>query len=244
MNSWREKSGAESETMKILDVAQRSVEWMQARAGIPTASEFDQLVTLDFKIRTGEMPKSYLAKKLAEAWLGGPLPAFNSFDMDQGNILEEEAIPWYELEFGATIQRVGLITTNDGRIGCSPDGLLKYGGIEIKCPLVQTHIGYLLAGELPKQYAVQVYGSMFVSGLPRWTFVSYHRRLPALHLIIERNAAIQSAIAFALDEFLERFDRGMKRLEELNGGPPRRPAPMRPETSPAMNDRELDVPIP
>jgi hypothetical protein len=228
--------------MKTLNVAQRSVEWMQARAGIPTASEFDQLVTPEFKIRTGEMRKSYLAKKLAEAWLGGPLPQFNSFDMDQGNILEEEAIPWYELEFGTTIERVGLLTTDDGRIGCSPDGLLKDGGIEIKCPLVQTHIGYLLAGELPKQYAAQVHGSMFVSGLPRWTFISYHRKLPALHLIIERDSAIDSAIQKALAEFLADFDASMKQLEELNGGPPRRPAPMQPV--PVGDEREQDVPIP
>ena len=50
---------------------QGSIEWMQARAGIPTASEFDNLVTPKWEVRTGQMPKTYLARKLAEWWQGG-----------------------------------------------------------------------------------------------------------------------------------------------------------------------------
>jgi len=151
---------------------QGSVSWMQARAGIPTASEFDSLVTPEFKVRTGEMPKTYVAKKLAEAWLGGPLLTFNTFDMDAGQILEEEAIPWWELEFGQTVQRVGLVTTDDGRVGCSPDGLLENCGLEIKCPKPETHVGYLLKGDLPKDYRAQVHGGMYVTGYPQWNFLS------------------------------------------------------------------------
>jgi len=210
--------------MKIHDVAQGSVEWMQMRAGIATASEFDCLVTPEFKVRTGDMPKSYLAKKLAEAWLGGPLLGFNMFDMDQGQILEGEAIPWYELEYGQEVQRVGLVTTDDGRVGCSPDGLLKGSGLEIKCPRPETHTGYLLKGVLPKDYAAQVHGGMYVTGFHSWTFLSYRRRFPPLLLTIERDDEIQKAIGEALASFLEAFDAGWQKLCEINGGPPvRRP---------------------
>lgn len=220
------------------EYAQRSVEWMQARAGIPTASEFDALLTPEFKIRTGQMPLTYLAKKVAEAWQGGPLAGFNTFDMDQGNILEEEAVPWYELEFGEVIDRPAFITTDDGRIGCSPDGLLgQDGGIEIKCPEVHTHVGYLLAGELPPQYAAQVHGSMFVTGRKWWKFLSYRRHFPALLLTVERDEEAQEMIAEALEQFLGRFDRAMERLAELNGGPPKRTAPtQRTEYVPNMDD--------
>jgi Na+/alanine symporter len=64
--------------MKIHEAGQGSVEWMQARSGIPTASEFDALVTPKWKVKTGDGPKTYLAKKLAEWWLGGPLASFNT----------------------------------------------------------------------------------------------------------------------------------------------------------------------
>lgn len=198
-------------------------EWMIARSGIPTASEFDALVTPEFAIRKGEMPKTYLYKKVAEAWQGGPLIGFNFFDMDQGQILENEAKPWYSLEFGAEITPVGFITTDDGRIGCSPDGLLgEDSGIEIKCPAVHTHVSYVLKGELPKDYAAQVHGSMFVTGLSTWTFLSYRRHFPPLVVIVDRDEEIQEKIAEALALFLDEFDVAMKRLEEINGGPPRR----------------------
>lgn len=213
--------------MMISPHEQGSVDWSIARAGIPTASEFDQLVTPEFKVRTGEMPKSYLAKKLAEWWLGGPLASFNSFDVEQGRLLEDEARPWFSFEHGIEVQKVGLITTDDGRIGCSPDGLIgEHGGIEIKCPAVHTHVSYLLAGTLPKDYAAQVHGSMLVTGRSEWTFLSYRRGFPALVLRVERDEAIQSALREALDAFLERLEAAKAQLEKLNGGPPYRPPPL------------------
>lgn len=194
---------------------------MLARSGIPTASEFDALVTPDFKVRTGETPHAYLSKKLAEAWQGGPLLGFNVFDMEQGQILEDEAVPWYELEYGVTVERVGFVTTDDGRVGCSPDGLLANNqGIEIKCPRPETHVRYLLNGTLPKDYAAQVHGSMFVTGYESWKFLSYRRHFPPLLIVVERDEKIQQAIKTALDDFLAKFDAGMKRLTEINGGPP------------------------
>lgn len=219
--------------MKIhTEYAQGSVDWMIARSGIPTASEFDQLLTPEWKIRTGQMPQSYLARKIAEWWLGGPLPGFNVFDTDQGHILEDEAKPWFTLETGREVQSVGLITSDDDRIGCSPDGLLgEDGGIEIKCPAPQTHVGYLLSGEVPKDYLPQVHGAMFVSGRPKWTFLSYRRNFPALIVEVERDDEIQDKIAEALALFLTKFEEGKKRLCEINGGPPKRtePAPKTPE---------------
>lgn len=208
--------------MKIVECEQRSVEWMQARAGIPTASEFDQILTPKLKPREGKTIETYLAKKLAEWWLGGPLADFNTFDMDQGNILESEAIPWYNLEYSAQIQRIGFITTDDGVAGCSPDGLLEDGGIEIKCPRIHTHFGYVLAGQLPEEYAAQVYGSLWVTGLPQWTFVSYHRKCPNLVIPIESDAGKMGLLQDAMDNFITKFEQAKAKLIEINGGPPPR----------------------
>ena len=202
--------------MKILECKQGTEEWLRARAGIPTASEFDALLTPKFETRTGAMPHTYLCKKLAEHWQGGPLPSFAPFGaMEQGQILEAEAVPWYELEFGTTINRVGFITTDDGRVGCSPDGLLgDDGGIEIKCPFADTHVRYLLAGEVPKDYAAQVHGSLYVTGRKWWKFVSYRRHFPALVVTVERDEEIMGKIGEALDEFLVRFQEGLELLKK------------------------------
>lgn len=219
--------------MKVHDVAQRSVEWGMLRAGIPTASEFDNLVTPEGKVRTGQMPESYLCKKVAEYWLGGPLLTFNTYDMDAGTILEEEAIPWLAFEYGWEISRPGFITTDDGKVGCSPDGwLMSTGksGIEIKCPAPETHVKYLRAAQCPADYRAQVQGSMWVTGEPHWKFVSYRRRFPQLVLTVERDEAMQQAITDALAVFLAKFEAGKKRLIELNGGPPKRYVQQPPQT--------------
>lgn len=212
--------------MKIHPAPQGSQEWMLARSGIPTASEFDQLVSPTFEIRKGEMPTTYLNRKIAEYWQGGPLPGFGSFDTEQGQILEQEALPFYELEHGVTIQRTGLILADDGLTGCSPDGLIgEEDGIESKCPAAHTHVGYLLRGELPKDYGPQVHGAMFVTGRPRWTFFSYRRHFPAFRLVVERDEKIQETLAEALALFLARLQTAKERMMELNGGPPLRTLP-------------------
>lgn len=208
--------------MKIHDVQQNSLEWLMLRCGVPTASEFDQLLTPEFEIRKGEMPKTYLARKVAEAW-GGPLPGYNTIDMEMGSILEKEAIPYFELKTNIDVSRVGFVTTDDGAVGCSPDGLIGAdGGIEVKCPDAHTHVKYLLNGGLPKEYAAQVHGSMFVTGRAWWRFLSYRRNFPPLSIIVERDERIQTKIGEALEPFLMKMKGAMAWLEQSNGAPPKR----------------------
>lgn len=202
------------------DVQQGTAEWLKIRAGIPTASEFDNLITPLWKARTGEGVETYLAKKLAERWLGHPLhTGFDGGAMEQGKIREEEAIPFFEFSQGVTVERVGFITTDDGRAGCSPDGMLDDGGgIEVKCPQPHTHVKYLLAWELPKEYAAQVHGSMWVTGAPYWRFMSYCRGFPTLLLTIPRHEQICKAIGEAVEIFGMKLDIGYTRMLTMNGG--------------------------
>lgn len=203
----------------IHDVEQGSPEWFKVRAGIPTASEFDSIITPLWKARTGEGVNTYLSKKLAERWLGRPLMSATAWPMEQGNILEDEAIPYYELMHDVEIQRVGFITTADGKAGCSPDGLIgEHGiGLEIKCPQPHTHVGYLTSGELPKEYAAQVHGGMYVTGASSWEFMSYCRGFPKLELTIKRDEAIIEAIHSAVTAFNERLEAGYELLTKLKG---------------------------
>lgn len=202
--------------MIVHDCKQGSGEWLTKRLGLPTASEFDALISPLWKIRTGEGPQTYLYGKLTEKLMGVPLDMGGSFHMENGTLLEMEARPWYGFTYDVEVRQVGFITTDDGRIGCSPDGILPDGsGLEIKCPAPQTHLKYLLEGVLPPQYRAQVHGSMFVTGAPHWTFVSYSRQFPALVLKIERDPVAQEAIGKALHGFLDDFDAKMSELSAL-----------------------------
>lgn len=207
--------------MKIYHVEQSSLEWLALRSGVVTASEADSLVSPTFEVRKGAMPASYLAQKLAEKWIGGPLPGFMGVDMELGKILETEAIPAYEFENSATVERVGFITNDAGTIGCSPDGLLGTdGGLELKCPLAATHVKYLLAGELPGDYAVQVQFSLWVTRRNHWKFMSYRRSFPSMLLTVQPDAKAFKAFDDAIPPFLEKMNAGWKKLVEMNGSEP------------------------
>jgi len=201
--------------MKIHECTQGQSEWLNARLCKVTASEAGEILTPEFEIRKGETPKTYLAKKLAEKALNRPIDGFSTFATENGEILEMEARAWFALEHDQyTVRQVGFIEGDDGRCGCSPDALLdEDGGLELKCPQPTNHVKYLLEGTLPKDYAVQVHFSMFVTGRPYWMFVSYRRKLPPFVLRVERDEAIMAKIQAALTAFYARFDEAMKILK-------------------------------
>lgn len=208
--------------MRVHRCDQGSEEWLALRAGRPTASEFDSLITPLGKIKTGDAVDTYLGKKLAERWLGRPLQWWRGGEMDQGNILEDEAIPYVEMKLDIDIDRVGFVTTDDDKVGASPDGLIRETGIEIKCPQPHTHVGYLLDNVLPTEYIAQVQGGMCVTGAASWRFVSYCRLFPPLILTIARDEKFIGSLVLALNAFCLRLDDGYARLVELNNGEPKR----------------------
>jgi hypothetical protein len=204
--------------MQIIDVQQRSVQWGKLHLGRPTASGFGNLMDTKFEPRDGEMPKTYLYKRLAEKLTGEMLPGFaGNWNTESGTILEEEARPFFELTYGLDVREVGFIIGDDGRCGCSPDGLIgDDAGLEIKCPLAETHLKYLDAGKVPNEYLAQVHGSLFVTGLKEWHFLSYYRGLEPLHVVVPREEAIMAKIAAALAGFYQKFDAALARLTKPN----------------------------
>jgi len=202
--------------MIIQDVSQRTLDWAKMHIGIPTASGFHNLLTPEFEIKKGEGPKTYLYTKIAEKFYGEPLLDISTFSIEQGEILETEAKPFFELETGRRIENVGFIHTDDWKAGCSPDGLLENdNGIEIKCPAAHTHVKYLVEGRLPKDHAAQVHGSMYVTGRPKWTFMSYRRNFPPFILEVERDEEIIERIDKAIDQFIAMRDLAMMALWKI-----------------------------
>lgn len=195
-------------------VEQGHINWFKLRMGRVTASEMSNLLTPEFAPRTGEMPKTYLYSKLAEVYRGAPMISTGSWATEQGQIREEEAIPWLALEKEWKIREGGFIESDDGLAGCSPDGLVGENlGIECKSPEPVNHVRYLLDGVLPKSYAVQVHGSLYVTGFPSWVFFSYNRGFPAFILEVKRDEAIIAKIGEALALFHKNFAAAKEKLE-------------------------------
>lgn len=222
--------------MKIhTEYPQQSLAWFEARAGKVTASDMHRLVTNLGKVKTGEGPKTLLLEKLAEKFIGGPLPReAGSFLMEQGQVLEEYARPAFALETGMDVEQVGFIESDDGTTGCSPDGLIlnRKGGCEIKCPGHVNHVRYLLDNVVPEDYVLQVQHSLFVTGFEFWWFFSYRRQMPPFILKVGRDEKLQAAIREAIDEFNAKLADGWDKLCQLNGGPPVRTKLVPPSTEP------------
>jgi len=147
-----------------LDVMQGSIEWWEARVGRPSASCFDKIITT--KGEPSKQAKNYLYELAGERIAGAKPDIYQNAAMLRGLELEAEARAYFELVEDLEVQQTGICYTDDKRFSCSPDGLFGETGIEIKCPLIHTHVGYLLAGDLPIEYFQQVQGSMLVTGFP------------------------------------------------------------------------------
>lgn len=203
------------------EFAQGSSAWLAARAGIVTASEINSLVTPKFKPREGAGVQTYLAQKVAEKWMGGPLMGFSSFETEQGEIVEDEARAWLALTLEADIEEVGLILSDDDRSGCSPDGIINRTiGLELKCPQPTNHVKWLLAGGVPEEHLAQMHFGMFVTGFQEWQFLSYRRHFPPLHVTVRRDEQIQKVLRDALELFLTAFDAAYDRLAATEGRTP------------------------
>lgn len=174
--------------MKIHDVTQRSPEWFAVRNGVFSASEFGPFITGSGKVADAARLKMILRKirdtQEKDAWetqmeANEERAMSYNVPVQRGNALEAEAREYYQSMTGYIVQEVGFVTNDAGDFGCSPDGLIPAAnapwshGLEIKCPMPVTHLEWLLAGELPEKHKWQVHGSMAVTGLSQWDFMSY-----------------------------------------------------------------------
>lgn len=203
--------------MRIIPVQQNTQEWLDARVGVLTASNMDKVITAKTHKPSTSMDKLCF-DSLAEVVLGRSLEDATTAFMERGTLVEEEARLWYEMEHNVDVRRVGLAVRDDGRVGCSPDGLVgDNGGLEIKCPSAGVHMKYLLAGV--DDYFVQIQGSLWVTGRDWWDFLSYCPGLPPVLLRYEPDKAFIAKLAECAATYLKMFD-GYKADLIANGALP------------------------
>jgi hypothetical protein len=188
--------------MKIHDVAQRSPEWHALRLGKPTASEFHKIITP----KTGKLSaqaRKFACRLIAERLLNEPLDLLDGIEaIERGKAMEPDALAQYEFAEEIETQAVGFVTTDDGLVGASPDRLIVgvSAGLEIKCPLLPTHISYSLDGP-GDDYRPQVQGQLWVAELEWIDFYSYHPQMEPVRLRTQRDDAYIKLIEQALRDF-------------------------------------------
>jgi len=191
--------------MKIIQCEQRSEEWAEVRRGIPTASAFDRIVTM--KGEPSKQRAAYLYELAAERLSGVCEAGFVSDAMLRGIEREQEAREIYAMTSEVEVATIGFCLADDGRYGCSPDGLVGNDGVvEIKSPMGKTAIEYLLKGAVPSAYYQQIQGGLFVTGRQWCDFVSYYPGLPLLALRVTPDIEFHEALARELEAFCKELD--------------------------------------
>lgn len=209
--------------MRIVNCEQRSPEWYAARLGIPTASAMGKLITPAGKARKGATRDAYLLSLLAERLTRTPSHVSESAAMARGRELEPFARRYYEEHTGRRVAEIGFATDDEGRFGCSPDGLCdEYGmivcGLEIKCPMLPAFMAYATSGDIPDDHWIQMQAGMIIFKLMAWDYVVYTdvRGLAPIIRRVEADIQFQAALMAVLTAACDELD-AMERIRRDAG---------------------------
>ena len=212
--------------MIVHDVEQGSGDWFKARAGIPTASEFHRIVMpggeprikkdgTPYKSKVGELAEgrwTYAYELAAERLIGeSKMPLDGLQWLERGKALEPDAVAHYEFTRGRKTAKVGFITPDHGKWGCSPDRLVvgiegdPLGALEVKCPSATKHLQYFDDGP-GTDYRCQVQGLLLITGFDFHEFLSYHPQLPEVLIRFTRDEEFIAKLEAGLTQFCDELD--------------------------------------
>jgi len=185
---------------------QRTEEWFAARLGKVTASRVADVLA---KIKSGESAsrKNYKMELVVQRLTNKVGESFTNASMEWGTEQEPFARMAYEAHTGTFVKEEGFVDhpTIEG-FGCSPDGIVGEGLIEIKCPNTATHIETVLENKAPSKYIPQMQCQMACTGAKWCDFVSFDPRVPEdLQLLVvrvERDQEYIDAMEVEVKQFL------------------------------------------
>lgn len=198
--------------MITADVIQGTPEWFAARCGIPSASNFDKIITT-----TGAPSKQaqkYMYQLAAERVTGRSEESYSSAAMERGKETEAEARNLYEMLYDLKIEQVGVCYPDKKKLcAASPDGLIGDDGlIEIKCPMAFAAVTYLLEDGLPTDYFQQAQGQLYVTGRKWLDFLSYYPGIKPMIYRVARDENFIAALGLQLLKFNTELDAIVKRI--------------------------------
>lgn len=204
------------------DVQQGSVDWYRLRLGIPTASEFDKVITPK-QMKISDSRRPYQCRLIAERLLNWQAESLDKIKhIEDGKMNEPFAVAQLEEIYEIETQRVGFIRTNDLRFGASPDRVTDVSPdrmhvdtvIECKAPSIPKQFEYLLLGA-DDAYRCQVQGQLLVSEADKAIFYSYNPRTPACRRETGRDEIFIGKLSAALEQFSDELEEMTERARRL-----------------------------
>lgn len=187
----------------IFTCEQGTLEWMEARRGIPTASAFSKILAKG----EGKTRRRYLLDLAAERLTGELTEGYSNSHMERGHVLEPIARSMYAFQLDADPQPVGFIRCDDVQAGASPDSLLGHDGLlEIKTKLGALQLELLESDKVPSEHVAQIQGQIWISARDYCDFVSFWPKLPLFVKRVYRDDKYIDTLSQAVADFNGELD--------------------------------------
>lgn len=205
-------------TVQIIDCEQNSEEWLRARMGIPTASEFKTVIAVNKEAKDKKTRTTYMHKLAGEILTGQPHESYSNANMERGHELEDEARSLYAFVRDAEPTRVGFIRS--GNAGCSPDSLVNADGmLEIKTAFPHILIDRLLRDDFPAEHKAQCQGQLWIAEREWVDLAVYWPGLPLFVKRAFRDEPYIKDMAKAVDAFNAELQDVVNRVRALGQTP-------------------------
>lgn len=184
---------------------QQSEQWFAIRKGRITGSRFRDALDRTAKGAMSSKAKLYALDTARERFGGSAAPVFVNAAMRTGTEQEPLARAEYEAETGNVVLEAGFAYTDDGRFGCSVDGLVGVDGmVEIKTMVSSDTLFTAMVDGDHSAYMSQIVGSLWILGRQWCDLILWAPDLPigAMQVIrIQRDEAEIKRLADGLVEF-------------------------------------------
>lgn len=206
--------------MKIIQVEQKTPEWLELRKGKVTGTVLKRIVG------TPKAQESAFWDLLAER-LTVSDGYENEAPMDRGVRLEQEARETFEKKTGKRVEVVGFVLSDFSKeVGYSPDGMIRKGkrwpeDIEVKCLSSGNHVRAWRTGKIPPDYMDQViHGFMVNDELETRHVVFFDPRItvkPYFVIKVERGDVAEQIelCKGSVKDFLKKLDQELSAIVKI-----------------------------
>lgn len=201
--------------MTIIDIEQGSEAWHEIRAGRITGTRFKTLMSKE----NTQGYKDLIIELACETITGIKDDSYSNSLMERGSEMEAEARAKYEIELDAEVHEVGfcLMDGYEDWVGVSPDGLVNGNGmVEIKCPMMKTHMKYIQANQLPAEYRHQVQGQLFTTGREYCDFMSYYPNMKPFILRVYPDLELHASYKIEIEKAIQLVKKQIELYNQYN----------------------------
>lgn len=199
---------------------QGSLDWLQARCGLLSASEMKLILTPTLKVANNDKTRAHAYELAAQRLNQYVEPHYIGDDMLRGHEDEARARLAYAEHFDA-VTETGLVTSDKWgfTIAYSPDGLVGDDGlIECKSRRQKFQVQTIIDG-VPDEHLLQLQTGLLVTERQWIDYVSYCGGMPMAVIRVEPDAEIQEAIITAAAAFEARVSEILNDYQSELAGP-------------------------